>query len=285
MIPFAFAYQSSFSPFAETTLVALLILTALIVFEVIVINMPPEKKILQTFKFLTITNLVAGSLPIAFIYIIRGMKIPQAEFNENLVIFLCFALPLVLTGLEFFIYHEKYRKMRKTKLLGLLLFINLTSYFIILFLLVSQSISMRGYRRSPRMACTSNLKQIGLSLKQYAMDYDDWFPDKSGPVGFEKLRSNDYLTDYRVYRCPSCKAPRGEGKQKLNNKIVDYVYRSGLRDNDDFDKSKTPLAWDRPTNHEDFGNVLFLDGHVKGFKGADWMAQAGIKKIATQQRK
>lgn len=35
-----------------------------------------------------------------------------------------------------------------------------------------------------------------------------------------------------------------------------------------------PIAWDKPQNHTNFGNVLFADGHVKGFVGKDWLAKA-----------
>ena len=110
------------------------------------------------------------------------------------------------------------------------------------------------------------------------MDYNGYFPNKSGVKGFEQLRTNDYLTDYGVYLCPSSDTPKGKDNQKLTNETVDYIYQSGLKDSENSDQSKIPLAWDKPENHKNHGNVVFLDGHIKGFKGADWMEQAGIKK-------
>ena len=123
-----------------------------------------------------------------------------------------------------------------------------------------------------RINCSSNLKQIGFALKFYAEDNKNFFPNE----GFEQLRINDYLTDYGIYRCPFSDTVKGKDNQKLTDKIVSYIYQRGLKFN--AKDAKTPLAWDKPTNHEDYGNVLFVNGHVKGFKGKDWMEQAGIKK-------
>jgi len=279
----ALQFPSVDSPFTAITLVCFVVLVALIVIEAI--SLASEKKLLPRYKFLAKINLISCIAPVSFIYIISRLNIPQEKFNAKMFYLIWLAIPLVIAGIEFFIYQKKLKEIRFKKLLGLLLFINISSYLLTSFWLISAPLYLRERRPSPRIACTSNLKQIGLSLKQYAMDYDDWFPDKSGPLGFEKLRSIGYLTEHRVYSCPSCKGPRVEGNQKLNNKIVDYVYRSGLRENDDFDKAKTPLAWDRPTNHENYGNVLFLDGHVTGFPGVDWMEQAGIKKTANHKGK
>jgi len=32
--------------------------------------------------------------------------------------------------------------------------------------------------------------------------------------------------------------------------------------------------WDKPNNHKNYGNVLFLDGRVQCFSGSDWPEQA-----------
>ena len=46
--------------------------------------------------------------------------------------------------------------------------------------------SCGGRTRARRISCVSNLKQIGLSLKQYAMDYKDCFPHQDGVDGLEQ---------------------------------------------------------------------------------------------------
>ena len=122
-----------------------------------------------------------------------------------------------------------------------------------------------GHRRSPRLRCTSHLKQIGLSLKQYAMDYEDFFPPGNNAEGLEYLRKLDYLQDYNVYICPGLKMERQKGP--ITEANCDYVYFGGFMegDSDETGNADTPLAFDKPGNHSDYVNVLFLDGHVKGY--------------------
>jgi prepilin-type N-terminal cleavage/methylation domain-containing protein/prepilin-type processing-associated H-X9-DG protein len=144
--------------------------------------------------------------------------------------------------------------------------------------------------KARRISCTSNLKQIGLSMKQYAMDYADNFPDPtadedSQTCGYEKLRRNDYLTDYGVYKCPSTVTPKGSDDEPIDfsdNAITDYTIAYGMMEGSStrFGNADSALATDRwdadadhnggSPNHDDYGNVLFLDGHVKGFPTSTW---------------
>ena len=141
-----------------------------------------------------------------------------------------------------------------------------------------------NYERN-RISCTSNLKQIGLSLYQYSNDNNGYMPDKSNAAGMEMLRANDYLTDYGVYVCTEKLKDKGKDGQKITESNFSYIYRGGLKVSNDSNNYKIPVIWDKPTNHENYGNVLFLDGHVKGFAGKDWMEQAGIKKTANKGSK
>jgi prepilin-type N-terminal cleavage/methylation domain-containing protein/prepilin-type processing-associated H-X9-DG protein len=156
--------------------------------------------------------------------------------------------------------------------------------------------------KARRISCTSNLKQIGLSLKQYAMDYADNFPDHGiypgGTAteihGFEKLRQADYLTDYGVYVCPSAVTAKGTGTETIDdidgvsgtNCQTDYAFAYGMMEgsSDRFGNADSALSTDRldgvnnsgSANHSDYGNVLYIDGHVKGYPTSSWLTNSGI---------
>ena len=154
--------------------------------------------------------------------------------------------------------------------------------------------------KARRISCTSNLKQIGLSMKQYAMDYADSFPDAGAnaagadTIGYEKLRENDYLTDYGVYNCPSTVTTKGSGSEVLifgagtsgADAQVDYSIAYDMMEgsSDRFGNADSALGTDRldegnnstAPNHSDYGNILFLDGHVKGYPTSSWIKDSPI---------
>jgi len=110
-----------------------------------------------------------------------------------------------------------------------------------------------------RISCAGNLLSTGLAFKQYAMDYQDYFPDKNGVDGLETLYKEGYLSDYKVYICPSTtqEAPR-QGRL-----ISSYVYQGGLKDIPA--NAHKQLYWDHCGNHKNHINVLFCDGRVEAF--------------------
>ena len=141
--------------------------------------------------------------------------------------------------------------------------------------------------RARRISCTSNLKQIGLSLAQYAGDYDSRLPEKGSFSGLEELRSSGYLTDYAVYLCPSSTTSPQTGTAALTIATTDYAFCPGmmLGDSAKFGRSDSGVAADKTgsgtatdsnagaPNHTDFGNILFLGGNVNGFSTARWYSQ------------
>ena len=149
--------------------------------------------------------------------------------------------------------------------------------------------------KARRISCTSNLKQVGTSLKQYAMDYQDRFPHLSGADGLELLRKNAYLQDYGIYCCPSTTTTRGTGTSALSQGSastanVDFAFAGGMMEGNStlFGNAESAIAsdiWntknsktngattaDSP-NHADYGNMLFHDAHVNGFSGAQWYSK------------
>jgi len=143
--------------------------------------------------------------------------------------------------------------------------------------------------RARRISCTSNLKQIGLALAQYAGDYDSRLPEMGAAAGLEELRASGYLTDYAVYTCPSTTSSAQTGTAALTSTTTDYGFCPGmmLGDSAKFGRSDSGVCADKngsdnlgsnggAPDHTDYGNVLFLGGNVNGFSTAKWYSAVNI---------
>ena len=267
---------------AVPSIIGMVIFLAITALEYKILYPPFTASNKKALKYFGLINLIAAALGAIIAVFFRQLERYEEISLNNIYFFgvMWLICPLCLIAIEFFVYKKKHKDASKFKLSISLFFINFLCYLLFSFFIYFAFYLSDAQRMARRISCNSNLKSIGLVLKQYAIDHDGWLPDKSGANGLEQFRCNEYLTDYGVYLCPSTTTQRGKGNQPLTNKIVDYIYRAGLQDPpaDGKDSSKIPVIWDKPTNHENYGNVLFLDGHVKGFEGANWMEQAGIKK-------
>ena len=259
--------------FESKELITILIIFILILIPSVLIETILFKNILKknwgkSFKVSGIANLV--SLIAGTLVTVLMLKIAISVGNDFNLLWSILTLVLVIY-IEKIIAQKYWKDISKKKLLKAVITANIIvlGIFGVILLFLPPLNSVRENAR--RISCLSNLRGIGLSLIQYSMDYNNFFPDKD----LEQLRVNGYLTDYGVYTCPSTDTRKGKDKKKITDTIVDYVYQKGLKYSKD---SKTPLLWDKPKNHKNYGNVLFIDGHVKAFKGADWMEQAGITK-------
>lgn len=128
-----------------------------------------------------------------------------------------------------------------------------------------------------KMHCGDNLKQIGLALRNYAIDYEGNFPPFDGAAGLELLIKNDYLSDCKIYICPSSKLKESKRGTPLKEETISYVYTGGFHE-----KSTLPLVWEKDGNHKDFSNVLYCDGHVERLSGADWKEKLLLSKKQEQ---
>ena len=136
--------------------------------------------------------------------------------------------------------------------------------------------------KNRRSSCSSNLKQIGIALAMHAGDNGGRFPAASGAEGLELLRKGNYLTDPGCYICPSSNAKSGAGALTYGSKTepasTSYAYHGGLKQSDRPDLAMAADLTGEPDiaanggkpNHSDYGNILFVDGHVTGFTGASW---------------
>jgi len=138
----------------------------------------------------------------------------------------------------------------------------------ILFIFISAAASARSSAR--KISCTSNLKQIGLALRMYSSENNGEFPNKNGRAGLQMLVDSGFLENTHVYTCPSS---RGRVKSKKDVAIhSSYCYAGGLNESSSV---ASALVMDRSNNHDKYGNILYVDGHVKGYAGENWSSHRG----------
>jgi prepilin-type N-terminal cleavage/methylation domain-containing protein/prepilin-type processing-associated H-X9-DG protein len=129
--------------------------------------------------------------------------------------------------------------------------------------------------KARRISCASNLKQVGLAAKQYAMDWSDQFPVGAKTTDrFEALRANGYLTDYKMFICPSGTIKPQSGVVALASTNIAYFMIANLTESASPDSALASDGYNSGHNHTSYGNMLFLDGHVAGFAGNNWMSSA-----------
>ena len=130
--------------------------------------------------------------------------------------------------------------------------------------------------KARRINCAGNLKQMGLALRMYSSDSNEQFPTNSAgadnSASLNLLVEQGYLTSMKVYTCPS--TTTNSGTTTLQDSVLDYHYVAGMSEDDC--GTATGIIKDVDTNHTNFGNILFGDGHVKGYAGTSWNTTANI---------
>ena len=166
--------------------------------------------------------------------------------------------------------------------------------------------------RARRINCASNLKQIGTAMKLYSSSFNDKLPggparqggksdgaltDGNGWKGLEILRSNDFLTDYAVFICPSSTTSAGTGTTALtygastaaSDASASYGFVGGMIEGDSniYGRADSAISADLTgaasigsnndnPNHTGFGNILYQGGHVTGHTGNGWFTKETV---------
>lgn len=127
----------------------------------------------------------------------------------------------------------------------------------------------RGSEAANRTVCRANLRHLAQALRLYAQDHDDRYPP---PSRWVRLVSA-YTDNLNVFFCPSDDRPRP--RRERAEVVVSYWYS---RPSSTDDESSVAVFGDVMYsnwvgNHEDGGNVAYLDGHVVWRNVEQWQQQ------------
>lgn len=111
---------------------------------------------------------------------------------------------------------------------------------------------VKSGKRADTMACTNNLKQLGIALIAFEMD-NNRFPKTAGVAGLQELLSQQSIPASMLC-CPS----RRPGTLTENDAAFLYVGNLASAG-----AANLPLAIEKPGRHGNNTAVLFADGHVK----------------------
>lgn len=172
--------------------------------------------------------------------------------------------------------------------------------------------SMKAIEMARRSSCANNLKSLGVAFTTYATDHKGDMPHFKTPLGLNfvedssftriaiPLATNGYVTDLRLWVCPSDKIDQGYPVAPAKDLTTfnsdkgscSYMYISGYnlistpetpalvpllcdeanepeQGNLHTQSGNMPTLKDDDNHGANVRNVLFLDGHVVTFKDPD----------------
>ena len=104
---------------------------------------------------------------------------------------------------------------------------------------------------------SSNMRQIGLAIEQYDMDFGKGYPEK-----LSDLYTSQILTNIKVYRRPSWRRPPISSQNQIDQE-TDYVYISGLNS---IMGTETVILYEKPLYNEGAHVVFLGDWHVEWWR-------------------
>ena len=112
----------------------------------------------------------------------------------------------------------------------------------------------KARERARASTCLGKVRQLGTSAMMYAADNDEHFPPAAGEDGLELLRKGGYITEEKVFTCPS---DEDEG--------FNYVYvGNGLRNGEAGECVPVLLCGCHEKNNQ--LNVLYAAGNVRSVR-------------------
>lgn len=126
----------------------------------------------------------------------------------------------------------------------------------------------KAQEKARQASCGQNLQNIGAALRMYAADNYGHFPPVDNDL--QPLLAK-FLPDETVLVCPTLRhlrpidyPPPTPEQLVAGKRYYDYVYRSGLFDDD---RPLMVIVADRLADlHNDGANHLWIDGHAKWLK-------------------
>ena len=136
-------------------------------------------------------------------------------------------------------------------------------------IMILASLAMQSWikarRRVVQTKCLNNLKQIGMSLHIYALDYKQKFPNNgiasNGKKSLQILKTTGYIRKGNLFVCPAGNAISSDTATETEN--TDYRYDQTMTE---YSHSDSAIANDdQLDNHQGPRgvNVIYVDGHAE----------------------
>ena len=148
--------------------------------------------------------------------------------------------------------------------------------------------------RARRISDASNLKQIGTAISMYIQDnrWEGFFPSTEATSSIDSVGNangttagslyllSDDLKDENILIDPS--SGNKASTTWTTSMTSDYNYYAGMSNSaakalGHGTEPDSGVTADNSRSHTNYGNVLYVDIHVKGMNGEDWYENANIK--------
>jgi len=115
---------------------------------------------------------------------------------------------------------------------------------------------------------TGDLKQIGLALRMYAADNDEWFPSS-----YWDVHDAGYLTARKILICPADLEPQPVVEGWEMNRYY-YFCEGGVAEGQVENQTATPaMVYPFRSGSRPMFTVLFMDGHVRMYADATFFTE------------